>query len=125
MIYGHMIYNKLVRTFCKFYYLIFRSDIFCVISTASNTASSLLINIYELPHDKTNKITCMPSEDSDAQADLLRSDWMDAQADLSLHSAKVILLYPPQTMFVGGILFFTLSVHPSFRPSVRDILVFL
>ena len=30
---------------------------------------------FELPHDKTNKMTCAPSEDSDQ---------LDAQADLSL-----------------------------------------
>ena len=33
-----------------------------------------------------------------------------------LHSFKELLLYPPQTLFVGGILF---SRCPSVRPSVR------
>ena len=28
-------------------------------------------------------------------------------------------LYPPQTVFVGGYTVFTLSEHPSVRPSVR------
>ena len=66
---------------------------------------------FELPHDKTNKMTCEPSEDSDQPGhppSLIRvfavrmkkhwvlsdplsaqqrlwSDWADAQADLSLH----------------------------------------
>ena len=30
-----------------------------------------------------------------------------------------VLLYPPQTMFVGGYTVFTLSVRPSVRPSER------
>ena len=42
--------------------------------------------IYEPPHDKTNKMICAPSEDSD------QSGHPDAQADLSLRWAHVILL---------------------------------
>ena len=48
-------------------------------------------------HDKTNKITCAPSEDSDQPGQLrtqsflmrtrLRSEWADAQADLGLRWA--------------------------------------
>ena len=70
-------------------------------------------NIYELPHDKTNKMTCAPSEDSDlpgyppslikvfairmkkawvlsypvSEQQRLWSDWADAQADLRLRWA--------------------------------------
>ena len=36
------------------------------------------------------------------------------------------LFIPPTNKFVGGILFSRCpSVHPSFRPSIRDVLVFL
>ena len=68
---------------------------------------------FEPPHDKTNKMICVPSEDSDQPGHLaslvsvfavrmkkawvlsyplsaqrrLRSDWVDAQADPSLHWA--------------------------------------
>ena len=68
----------------------------------------LIVSIIEPPHDKTNKMACAPSEDSDqtghqslhcpheescvlsyplsAQRRLL-SDWADGQADLSLRGA--------------------------------------
>ena len=36
------------------------------------------------------------------------------------HSCKILYLYPPQTLFVGGILFSRCpSVRPSIRPSVH------
>ena len=66
------------------------------------------LRIIEPQHDKTNKMTCAPSEDwaSPSQISLRRpyeetlsprlsierTDWGDAQADLSLHWAHVILL---------------------------------
>ena len=76
------------------------------------------ILILELPHDKTNKVACAPSEDSDQPGhppSLIRvfavrmkkqwvisyplsalrrlwSDWVDAQADLSLRWVHIILL---------------------------------
>ena len=72
-----------------------------------------LTTAYEPPHDKTNKMTCAPSEHSDQPGHLpslirvfavrmkkacvlsyplsaqrrLRSDWADAQADMSLRWA--------------------------------------
>ena len=69
-----------------------------------------MFSIIESPHDKTNKITCAPSEDSDQQGrapsliwvfavrmkklsyplstqQKLWSDWADTQADLSLRWA--------------------------------------
>ena len=40
----------------------------------------------EPPHDKTNKMAYVPSEYSDQPGQQrLRSEWADAQADLSLH----------------------------------------
>ena len=74
----------------------------------------LFVNsIYELPHDKTNKMTCTPSDDSDQpghppsmtrvfavhskvakEPSFLHADSEDSdgQADLSLRWARVILL---------------------------------
>ena len=47
--------------------------------------------IIEPPHDKTNKMACAPSEDSDQPGHPRRlwSDGADAQADLSLHLAHM------------------------------------
>ena len=41
----------------------------------------------------------------------------------SLPSLSSHFLYPPQTVFVGGYTVFTLSVRPSVRPSVRNVLI--
>ena len=79
------------------------------------TISLNLVILNELPHDKTNEMACAPSEDLDQPGHLpsltrvfavrlmgssgpklsssgqrrLRSDWADAQADLSLHWAHL------------------------------------
>ena len=54
----------------------------------------------------------------------LWSDWMDVQADLSLRWAHSHFVIPPTNYFCGGYTVFTLSVHSSFCPSIRDVLVF-
>ena len=74
---------------------------------SGSVCQDLSVQIFELPHDKTNKMICAPSEDSDQPGYLIRvfavcikkawvlsyplsiqrrlwSDWADAQADLSL-----------------------------------------
>ena len=46
---------------------------------------------FEPPHDKTNKMTCAPNDDSDQRGYLpdQRQDWADAQADPSLRWAHM------------------------------------
>ena len=83
------------------------------------TSRNVKDQIYELPHDKINKMICAPSEDSDQPGhppSLIRvfavrlkrawalsyllssqrrfwSDWIDAQADPSLHWAHMSLCW--------------------------------
>ena len=76
----------------------------------------LVLLLYEPLHDKTNKMTCAPSKDSDQPGHLIRvfavrlkkhwvlnyllsaqwklwSDWADAQADLSLSCAHMLFCW--------------------------------
>ena len=96
------------------------SNSFIFLASSRTCLDNLLYlkSTYKLPHDKTNKMTCAPSKDSDKPGhppSLIRvfavrmkkgwvliyplsaqrrlwSDWVDAQADLSLNWAPVISL---------------------------------
>ena len=48
----------------------------------------------EPPHDKTNKMACAPSEDSDQPGHPLRSAWASSQSDQSLHCPHAETLGP-------------------------------
>ena len=69
--------------FAKF---IFRDIVFSVSRKTSN----------EPQHDKTNKMTCVPCEDSDQSGPLKHredwSDWVDRQADQSIRWFLIFLV---------------------------------